>query len=72
MWKRGDLKMPKVEVKNGDLDAALKSFKRVTSETEKARKRHEFYLRPGLRKKEKEKAAAKKRNKYNKRRNFYY
>lgn len=66
--KGGDY-MPKVEVKNGDLEAALKSFKRITSETEKCRKRHEFYLRPGLRAKEKEKAAAKKRNKYNKRNN---
>ena len=60
--------MPKVEVKNGDLEMALKSFKRITSETEKCCKKHEFYLRPGLRRKENEKAAAQKRNKYNKRR----
>lgn len=63
--------MAKVEVKNGDLDTALKNFKRITSETEKSVKKHEFYLRPGLRKKEKEKAAAKKRNKYNKRNRQY-
>lgn len=63
--------MPKVEVKNGDIEMALKSFKRITSETEKCCKRHEFYLRPSLRKKEKEKAAAKKRNKYNKRRGIF-
>ncbi|MEF9985038.1 MAG: 30S ribosomal protein S21 [Malacoplasma sp.] len=63
--------MPKVEVKNGDIETALRNFKRITSETEKSRKKHEFYLRPGLRKKEKEKAAAKKRNKYNKRNRQY-
>ncbi len=52
--------MPKIEVRNGDVEQALRNFKRVTSETRKNSKRHEFYLRPGLRKKEKEKAAAKK------------
>lgn len=63
--------MPKVEVKNGDLESALKNFKRITSETEKSKKKHEFYLRPGLRRKEKEKAAAKKRNKYMRRNRQY-
>lgn len=53
--------LPKVIVKNNDIEQALKQFKRVTSETRKNSKKHEFHLRPGLRKKEKEKAAAKKR-----------
>ncbi|MGL4647360.1 MAG: 30S ribosomal protein S21 [Mycoplasmoidaceae bacterium] len=52
--------MPKIEVRNGDVEQALRNFKRITSETRKNSKRHEFYLRPGLRKKEKEKAAEKK------------
>ena len=51
---------PKVAVRNGDVEQALRNFKRITSETRKNSKRHEFYLRPGLRQKEKEKAAAKK------------
>ena len=52
--------MPKIEVRNGDVEQALRNFKRITSETRKKSKRQEFYLRPGLRQKEKEKAAAKK------------
>lgn len=55
--------MPKVIVKNGDLNDALKKFSRITSETRKAKSRHDFYLRPGLRKKEKSKLAQKYRNK---------
>lgn len=55
--------MPKIIVRDGDVDQALRNFKRITSETRKNSKRHEFYLRPGLRKKEKEKLAAKKRRK---------
>lgn len=52
--------MPKIDVRNGDVEQALRNFKRITSETRKNSKRHEFHLRKGLRKKEKEKAAAKK------------
>ena len=55
--------MPKIIVRDGDVEQALRNFKRITSETRKNCKRHEFYLRPGLRKKEKEKLAAKKRRK---------
>lgn len=63
--------MAKVEVKNGDIEAAIKVYKRLASDMEKCAKKHEYHLKPGLKKKEKQKAAAKKRNKYNKRRNFY-
>lgn len=63
--------MPKIIVREGDVDQALRNFKRITSETRKNSKRHEFYLRPGLRKKEKEKLAAKKRRKLESSKNRY-
>jgi small subunit ribosomal protein S21 len=49
--------MPKIIVKDGQLAEALKKFSRITSETKRAAKRHEYYLRPGLRAKEKSKMA---------------
>ncbi len=55
--------MPKIIVRDGDVEQALRNFKRITSETRKNCKRHEYYLRPGLRRAEKEKLAAKKRRK---------
>jgi small subunit ribosomal protein S21 len=51
--------MPKVVVKNGELNEALKRFSRITAETRRVAKRHEYYLRPGLRAKEKSKEARK-------------
>ncbi|MDR1991872.1 MAG: 30S ribosomal protein S21 [Mycoplasmataceae bacterium] len=51
--------MPKIIVKDGELNEALKRFSRITSETRRIAKRHEFYLRPGLRAKEKSKEARK-------------
>jgi small subunit ribosomal protein S21 len=56
--------MPKVIVKEGQLNEALKKFSRITSETKRAARRHEYYLRPGLREKEKSKMA----KRYNKKR----
>ncbi|WP_031489187.1 30S ribosomal protein S21 [Ureaplasma canigenitalium] len=46
----------------GDLEKALKKFKRISNETKRDSKRHEYYLRPGLRKKEKTKEASKYRS----------
>lgn len=46
----------------GDLEKALKKFKRISNETKRDTKRHEFYLRPGLRRKEKMKEAAKRKS----------
>jgi small subunit ribosomal protein S21 len=51
--------MPKVVVKDGELNEALKRFSRITAETRRVAKRHEYYLRPGLRAKEKSKEARK-------------
>ncbi|GHU34122.1 hypothetical protein FACS1894218_2650 [Bacilli bacterium] len=51
--------MSKIVVKNGEVNEALKKFTRITSETRRASKRHEYYLRPGLRAKEKSKEARK-------------
>jgi len=56
--------MAKVIVKDGDLNDALKKFSRIAAETRRSAKRHEYYLRPGLRAKEKSKEA----RKYNKKR----
>ncbi|MGL4769074.1 MAG: 30S ribosomal protein S21 [Mycoplasmoidaceae bacterium] len=53
--------MPKILVKNKDFEAALRNFKRVTSETRKDSKKHEFHLKKGLLLREKSKAAEKKR-----------
>ncbi|MBO6021803.1 30S ribosomal protein S21 [bacterium] len=55
--------MPKILVEDGNLDLALKKFKRVADETKRNYQRHEYYLRPGLRLKEKALLSAKKRHK---------
>ncbi|WP_027119941.1 30S ribosomal protein S21 [[Mycoplasma] testudinis] len=55
--------MPKIEVKDGDLEAALRKFKRISSETKRSTTRHEYHLRPGLRKREKQKLARKRMQK---------
>lgn len=59
--------MPKIEVKDGDLEGALRRFKRISSETKRAAMRHEYHLRPGLRKREKQKLARKRMQKKQKR-----
>ncbi|MDR0825972.1 MAG: 30S ribosomal protein S21 [Mycoplasmataceae bacterium] len=51
--------MSKIVVKNGEVNEALKKFTRITAETRRSSKRHEYYLRPGLRAKEKSKEARK-------------
>lgn len=56
--------MARIIVKNGDVNTALKKFTRVAADTRKAKSRHDYYLRPGLRAKEKAKAAAKYRSKH--------
>lgn len=61
----------KIIVKNGELEAAIRTFKRAISENERIKKRKQYYLKPSLRKKEKQKIAAKKRNKYRKKKVFY-
>lgn len=48
----------KVHVK-GDFNDAMKKFSNITNDTRKTMKRHEYYLRPGLRQKEKSKEATK-------------
>lgn len=49
--------MAKVIVKNADLNEAMKKFGRIMAETRKIARGHEYYLRPGLKAKEKAKAA---------------
>ncbi|MDR0739774.1 MAG: 30S ribosomal protein S21 [Mycoplasmataceae bacterium] len=56
--------MPKIIVKDGELNEALKRFSRITAETRRVAKRHEYYLRPGLRAKEKSKEARKFQKKF--------
>lgn len=56
--------MSKTVPVEADLEIALKKFKRISNETKRDFKKHEFYLRPGLRRMEKEKEAQKKRKKY--------
>ena len=46
----------------GDLEKALKKFKRISNETKKDSKRHEYYLSPRIRLKEKIKEANKYRS----------
>ncbi|MDR1850951.1 MAG: 30S ribosomal protein S21 [Mycoplasmataceae bacterium] len=50
--------MAKVIIK-GDFNEAVRRFSHITMETKKAAKKHEYYLRPGLRKIEKSKEALK-------------
>lgn len=51
--------MPKVKVVDGDLEGAIRKFKRIATETKRAAMRHEYHLRPGLRKREKQKLVKK-------------
>lgn len=51
--------MAKVIVKNDDLNEAMKHFSRITADTRRIARSHEYYLRPGLKAKEKQKNAAK-------------
>jgi small subunit ribosomal protein S21 len=56
--------MPKIVIKDGEnIESALKRFKRVSSETKREVKKHEFHLRPGLKRKEKSKEAQKRQRK---------
>ncbi|MDE5617315.1 MAG: 30S ribosomal protein S21 [Ureaplasma sp.] len=48
-------------VEDNDVEKALKRFKRIANETKRDTRRHEYYLRPGLRLKEKQKLARKHR-----------
>jgi small subunit ribosomal protein S21 len=50
--------MAKVLVK-GSFDESMKKFSHITFETKKDAKKHEFYLRPGLKRIEKSKEALK-------------
>lgn len=50
--------MAKVVVKNDDLNEAMKRFGRITADTRRVARAHEYYLRPGLKAKEKQKNAA--------------
>jgi small subunit ribosomal protein S21 len=49
--------MAKIVVKNNDLNTALKIFSHTSSETRRDLKKHEYYLRPGMRAVEKSKEA---------------
>jgi small subunit ribosomal protein S21 len=57
--------MAKVIVK-GSFDDAMKRFSHITFETKKDAKKHEFYLRPGLKRMEKSKEAMKTNAKFRK------
>ncbi|MDR3249923.1 MAG: 30S ribosomal protein S21 [Mycoplasmataceae bacterium] len=58
--------MAKVVVKN-NFDESMRIFSHITSETRKDAKKHEYYLRPGLRRLEKSKEAMKTKAKARKR-----
>ena len=60
--------MAKVEVVDGNLSMAMKKFTRIMSETRKTARNYTFYLRPGLKAKEKQKMAARHKAK----RRYYY
>jgi small subunit ribosomal protein S21 len=51
--------MSKIIVKENELEMALKRFTRITSENKRVVKKHEYYLRPGLKAVEKSKDARK-------------
>lgn len=53
--------MAKVIVLNNDIEAAMKEFKRMSSEIRRTKKKYDFYLRPGLKAREKSKNAVKKK-----------
>jgi small subunit ribosomal protein S21 len=56
--------MAKIIVKGGDVNDALRRFSRVASETRKTAKKYEYYLRPGLKAKEKSKEARRFKKKF--------
>lgn len=56
--------MSRTIIVDTDLEQAIKRFKRISNETRRDFRKHEFYLRPGLRRMEKEKEALRKRKKY--------
>ena len=55
--------MAKIIVKDDNLNDAMKKFSRIMVETKKVARAHEYYLRPGLKAKEKQKAAARYKSK---------
>ncbi|MDR2568087.1 MAG: 30S ribosomal protein S21 [Mycoplasmataceae bacterium] len=57
--------MAKVVIKNDDVQTAFKKFSRITAENKKDAKKHEFYLRPGLKAVAKREEAAKTKVKFN-------
>lgn len=59
--------MPKIKVIDGDLEGALRKYKRIASETKRIAMRYEYHLRPGLRKREKQKLSRKRMQKKYKR-----
>jgi len=56
--------MSKTIIVEDDLEQAIKRFKRISNETRRDFKKHEFYLRPGMRRALKAKEAFKKRKKF--------
>ncbi len=50
--------MAKVIVKDDNLNDAMKKFTRIMADTRRIARSHEYYLRPGLKTKEKQKNAA--------------
>lgn len=53
--------MAKIKVINNEVEQALKEFKKISSEIRRTKRKYDFYLRPGLKAREKSKAAAKRR-----------
>lgn len=53
--------MAKVIVLNNDLESAMKEFKRMSNEIRRTKKKYDYYLRPGLKAREKSKNAIKKK-----------
>lgn len=62
VWEGEAIVSRTIIVEDGDVEKAIKRFKRIANETKRDTKRHEYYLRPGLRLKEKQKAARKHKN----------
>ncbi|MDR0341052.1 MAG: 30S ribosomal protein S21 [Mycoplasmataceae bacterium] len=58
--------MARVTVKNKDLAFAMKIFGHISFETRKDMKKHEYYLRPGLKAKLKSKEAQRAKQKQKK------
>ncbi len=56
--------MSRTIIVENDLEQAIKRFKRIANETRRDFRKHEYYLRPGLRRMEKKKESLKKRKKF--------